>query len=179
MKQAVLALCFLQVGCVSMPASQALKITDFQQGLTRPDGKGGWEIYEKGDDFRLIVNGSCIVAGKKEPCMRHAVSFAYESTHESTTITCTATFSEPTDIVDVNKQQGAQVTHFSGEVSLKGSRGQVFWHGYTIPDGNTRPHRTLMRCLHDDTEVLSYHFTVTEQRNNSIQSAGQGTPASD
>jgi hypothetical protein len=150
----------------------ALKITKFEQGLTRPDGKGGWEIYQKGDDFKLVINGSCTAAGEQKPCMRHAVSFEYESQLESAIIRCTATFSEPTDVVDVNRRQAGQVKEVSGETELRGRQGRVFWHGYSIPDGNTRPHRTSMRCVHDQAEVLTYQFTVTEQPGSSIQPPG-------
>ncbi len=175
----VLMLCLLGSACASMSKAPALKITTFDQGLTRPDGKGGWEIYEKGNDFKFVVNGLCTVAGEQKPCMRHAVSFEYESQLHSTTISCTARFSEPTDVVDINAKHGDQVREFSGKTELKGQRGRVFWHGYTLPDGNTAPHRTSMRCVHEGAEVLTYHFTVTEQPNNSTQPTGRKRPAAD
>lgn len=170
-------LCLLASGCASIGNAPVLKITKFEQGLTRPDGRGGWEIYDKGDDFKLVINGSCIVAGEQKACMRHAVSFEYESPLELTTISCTATFSEPTDVVDVNRRHGAQVKETSGQTELSGRNGSVFWHGYSIPDGNTKPHRTSMRCLHNGVEVLTYQFTVTEQPNHSMQPTGQTRPA--
>jgi hypothetical protein len=172
----VLIACLLGPGCTSLSQAPALKITSFEQGLARPDGKGGWEIYEKGNDFQLIVNGVCTVAGEQKPCLRHAVSFQYESPLDSTTLTCTARFSEPSDVVDVNAKHGDQVKEFSGNTELRGPRGQVFWHGYTIPDGNTAPHRTSMRCVHQGIEVLTYQFTVTEQPNNSMQPTGRKRP---
>jgi hypothetical protein len=162
-----------------MSQAPALKISSFEQGLARPDGKGGWEIYEKGNDFQLVVNGVCTVAGEQKPCLRHAVSFQYESRLDSTTLTCTARFSEPSDVVDISAKRGDQVREFSGNTELKGRRGRVFWHGYTIPDGNAVPHRTSMRCVHQGIEVLTYHFTVTEQPNNSMQPTGRKRPAAD
>lgn len=175
----IIFLCLLGTGCASISKAPALKITNFEQGLTRPDGKGGWEIYEKGNDFRFVINGSCTVAGEQQPCMRHAVSFEYESQLESTTISCTARFSEPSDLVDINRKHGDQVREFSGDTELKERSGRVFWHGYTTPDGNTVPHRTAMRCVHEGVEVLTYQFTVTEQPSNSMQPTGRKQPAAD
>jgi hypothetical protein len=169
----LLLLCVLAPGCVNTERAPVLKVTGFEQGLTRPDGKGGWEIYEKGDNFSLVINGSCTVAGEQKPCMRHAVSFQYESQLESTILRCTATFSEPTDVVDINRKHGHQVKEASGETELRGRQGRVFWHGYSVPDGKTKPHKTSMRCLHDGTEVLTYDFTVTEQPDKSMQPTGK------
>lgn len=156
-----------------------MKIINFEQGLARADGNGGWEIYEKGNDFTLAVNGVCAVAGEQKPCLRHAVSFEYESRLDSTTITCTARFSEPSDVVDIDAKYGDQVKEVSGTTELRGRHGRVFWHGYTIPDGNAAQHRTSMSCVHEGIEVLTYQLTVTEQPNNSMQPTGRKRPAAD
>lgn len=155
----LLAVLVLGAGCASSGQAPALKISSFEVGLARPDGKGGWEIYEKGNDFRFVANGTCAVAGEQKPCMRHAVSFLYESASESTTVDCTATFSEAGH--GDGHDHGDHAAEVSGSAELKGRRGRALWAGYTLPDEHA--HRTSVRCTHQGTEVLRYHFTVTGQ----------------
>jgi hypothetical protein len=152
----------LLTGCAATGHPPAMKISNLELGLARPDGKGGWEIYEKGNDFPFVANGTCTVGAEQKPCMRHAVSFEYEALSESTTVECTAAFSE------VGGGDGHDHGDHGGEVSgtteLKGRRGKALWPGYAMADGDAGPHRTRVRCTHDGREVLAYEFTVTQPR---------------
>jgi hypothetical protein len=168
--------------CASVPDSDsAVKVYNLRQGLARVDASGNWQIYAEGNNFLHQVNGSCVANGKATPCMWFAVAFEFSASAETTVLSCKGSFSEPTDVVTPKEVVAQQATENTGTIELQGSSGKVFWQGYSIADGNTKPHTTSVICRHAGKEVLRYAFTITEQPNSTVEtdarkSGARGSP---
>lgn len=147
----------------------SVKVFNLAQGLARQDPGGSWEIYEKGNNFVFENNGKCTAKGESKPCMWHAVSFEYSATEEITTLECTAAFSSPTDVVDIEALHAANIKSHAFSSELRGRKGKVFWQGYIIRDENPLSRHTSVECRSNGKAVLSYSYSVTEQPNKPLE----------
>jgi len=164
--------------CASVPApGPTVKVYNVRQGLARVEADGEWKIYAAGDNFLHQVNGNCVAAGKTTPCMWFGVAFEFSADADSAVLTCKATFSEPTDVVTPREVVAAKTSQNTLTVELRGRTGKVFWQGYNIADGTTKPNTTSVICEHGGKEVLRYAFTITEQPNPSVEPAARKSGA--
>jgi hypothetical protein len=113
--------------------------------------------------------------------MWFGVAFEYATNTDKTVLSCKATFSEPTDVVTPREVVATKVSEDASKIELHGRNGKVFWQGFTIADGNTKPHTTAVICGHGAREVLRYAFTITEQPNSTVEtdarkSGARGSP---
>jgi|SRR5688572_1252956 hypothetical protein len=144
-------------GCATTAGDAAFRISNLKQGLARVESQDKGIIYSEGTTFRVATNGDCIAVGKKVPCMWFAIAFDYEAKSEVTTLTCSNSFSEPTEVVDPGKSHG-KAREFSGSISLEGKAGKAFWPGYVTTDDEDRPGRLTTACLLEGKEVLRVNF---------------------
>lgn len=166
--------------CASLSDSERpMNVYNLRQGLARVGASGEWQIYAEGSDLTYQVNGSCVANSNPTPCMWFAATFEFSAIDETTVLSCKGSFSEPTSVVTPKDVVAFQSMENTWTIELHGRSGKVFWQGYSVADGNTKPHTTSVLCYHVGKEVLRYAFTITEQPNSTVETNARKNGAHD
>ncbi len=157
--------------CVTLPRSGIdFRISNFRQGLIDPDAAGKPMIATEGNDFPYAINGTCLVSGRRLPCMWHGFEFTYRGPDDLNVLTCTVDSSVPFNAVDPTETYGSSVTTFNFSLKLKGRQGRFINPKYkTWPAGANTPWHEVTRCEYREQEVLRFEFTIRVPPNHAFE----------
>jgi hypothetical protein len=149
------------LGLILLPsyASDELKIENFRQGLISFNAQRVPYIYKAGGTFPYQFNGTCVAAGKDNPCVWHGFEFSYVSQEEVTRIDCVSQSSEPTTNINPNRVIAQDVQYINWGFNIYGKRGNYIRPQYTFNVG-AKALSDWTRCSYKGKEILSFTFVL-------------------